>query len=46
MASSCIRGDLDWILGKNSLLREWSGIGTGCPRRWWSHHPWRCSKNI
>jgi len=24
MASSCIRGDLDWILGKISLLKEWS----------------------
>jgi len=31
MASSCIRGGLDWILGKMSLLKEWSGIGTGCP---------------
>ena len=36
----------DWILGKISLLREWSGIGTGCPGKWWSHHPWRCSKNV
>ena len=32
MASSGIRGGLDWILGKISLLKEWSGIGTGCPR--------------
>ena len=38
MASSCIRGGLDWILGKISLLQEWSGIGTGCP--------WRCLKNM
>ena len=22
---------LDWILGKNSLLEDWSGVGTGCP---------------
>jgi len=22
------------------------GIGTGCPGRWWSHHPWRGSKNV
>jgi len=44
-ASSCIRGGSDWILGKISLLNEWSGIGTGCPVKWWSHHPWRCSKN-
>ena len=46
MASSCIRGGLGWILGKISLLKEWSGIGTGCPGRWWSHHSWRCSKNV
>jgi len=39
MASSCTRGGLDWILGKIFLLKEWSGIGTGCPGRWWSHHP-------
>ena len=44
MASSCIIGGLGWILGKISLLKEWSGIGTGCPGKWWSHHPWRCSK--
>jgi len=31
MASSCVRGGLDWILGKISSLKEWSGIGTGCP---------------
>jgi len=31
VASSCVRGDLDWILGKISLLKEWSDIGTGCP---------------
>ena len=22
------------------LLQEWSGTGTGYPRRWWSHWPW------
>jgi len=26
------------------LLKEWSGIRVGCPGRWWSPHPWRCSK--
>jgi len=31
---------------KNSLLKEWSGIGTGCPGKWWSHHRWRGSKNV
>jgi len=33
-------------IGKNFLLKEWSDIGTGCPGKWWSHHPWRCSKNV
>jgi len=46
MASGCVRGGSDWILGKISLLKEWSGIGTGCSGRWWSYHPWRCSKNL
>jgi len=45
MASRCVRGGLDWKLGQISLLKEWSGIGTGCPGKW-SHHPWRCSKNM
>jgi len=31
---------------KHFLAEEWSGTGTGCPGRWWSHHPWRCSKNV
>jgi len=34
------------ILGEISSLKEWSGIGPGCPGRWWSHHPWRHSKNV
>jgi len=46
MASSCVRGGLGWILGKNSSLNEWSGTGTGCPGKWWSLHPCRCSKNV
>jgi len=28
------------------LLKEWSGIGIGCPEKWWSHHSWRCSENV
>ena len=32
-------------LGRISLLKEWSGIGTGYPGMWWSHHPWRL-KNV
>ena len=34
----CIRGGLDWILGNISSLKEWSGIGTGRPGRWWGPH--------
>jgi len=26
MASTCVRGGLDGILGKISLVKEWSGI--------------------
>jgi len=40
----CVRGGLDWVLGNISLLKERSGIGTGCPGQRWSPHPWRCSK--
>jgi len=29
------------ILGKSSPLKEWWGIRTGCPGKWWSYHPWR-----
>jgi len=25
---------------------SWWGTGTGCPGRWWSHCPWRCSRNV
>jgi len=41
MASGFTMPGLDWILGKNSLLEDWSGVGTGCPGQWWSPHPWR-----
>ena len=27
-------------------MKEWSGLGPGCPGRWWSPHPWRGSKNV
>ena len=46
MASSCARGDSGWMLGNTSFSRVWSGTGMGCPGRWWSHCPWRCSINI
>jgi len=32
-----------WLdIRKNFFTKEYSGIGTGCPGKWWSHHPWRC----
>ena len=39
---SCTKRDSGWILGKNSPQKEWWGIGTGCPGRWWNHCLWRC----
>lgn len=27
------------------LNKEWSGIGTDCPGKWRSHHPYRGSRN-
>ena len=35
------RGGLGWILGKTASQKEWSGTGTGCTGKWWSHRPWR-----
>ena len=35
-----------WILGIKFCLKEWSSVRTGCPEKWWSHHPWRCSRNM
>ena len=46
MASSCIRGGLDWISRKMSSLKEWSGTGPGCPGQWWGPRPWRGSKTM
>ena len=43
---NCIGGGLDWIFRNISLLKERSVIGAGCPGKWWSHHPWRGSKNV
>ncbi|XP_075286889.1 uncharacterized protein LOC142362415 [Opisthocomus hoazin] len=31
---------------RKNFFTEWLDIGTGCPGRWWSHHPWRFSKNL
>ena len=46
MASSCAREGSGWMLGNTTSLKGWSGTGMGCPERWWSHRPWRCSKNV
>ena len=46
MGNTMRRGGSDWILGKISLLQEWSGTGPGCPGQWWSPHPWRGSKTV
>jgi len=44
MASSCARGDLDWILGKIPSLKGLSNTGTGCPGKWLSTIPAGISK--
>jgi len=44
MASSCARGGLGWKLGDTSSQKEQSGIGMGCPGRWWSHCSSECLK--
>jgi len=42
-----VRSDASgWILGKMSSQREWWCSGTGCPGRWWNHHPWRCPRTM
>ncbi|KAK4830495.1 hypothetical protein QYF61_011408 [Mycteria americana] len=46
MASSCARGGLDWILGKAFSPKGLLSIGTGCPGKWLSHHPWGCLKDV
>jgi len=40
------QGRFSWILGKISSLKEWSGAWMGCPGRWLSHCPQRCSRNV
>jgi len=46
MASSCAREGSGWTLGNTTSLKGWSGTGMGCPERWCSHWPWRCSKSV
>jgi len=46
MASSCTREASGWTLRNTVSLKGWSGTGMGCPERWWSHQPHRCSRNV
>lgn len=45
MASSCTAGELGLIYRRISSPNEWLSIGTGSLGKWWSLHPWKCSKN-
>ena len=45
-ASSCARAGSDWILAKISSPKGLSSIGTSCPGKWLSHHPWRHFKDL
>jgi len=31
---------------RKNFFTEWPDIGSGCPWKWWSPHPWRCSNNM
>lgn len=46
MASSYIRCGLGWTSAKMPLLKWLSNTGTGCPGKWWNHHPWRYLKTM
>ena len=46
MASSCVRGGLEWILGNFTSLKGLSSIGTGCPGKGLSPHPWGYLKAV
>ena len=46
MTSSCVRRGSGWIRGKIYSQTEWWGSGTGCPGRWWGHHPWGYSRTV
>ena len=46
MASSRTTGGSGWILGRVFSQKEKSGIGTGCPGKWWSHCPCRCVRKV
>lgn len=40
------REGLGQTLGKISSLKGLSNIGTGCPRKWFNHHPWWYLKDV
>ena len=40
------RGSLGWTLEKTPSPKGLSNIGTGCPGRWLSRHPWRYLKDV
>uniref|UniRef100_A0A493SZD0 Reverse transcriptase domain-containing protein n=1 Tax=Anas platyrhynchos platyrhynchos TaxID=8840 RepID=A0A493SZD0_ANAPP len=46
MGLSCARVVLGWILGRTSLPKGLLDIGTGCPGKWWSHHPCGSLKDV
>lgn len=45
MASPCGKRGSGWKSGRITSLKGLLSIGTGCPGRLWSHHPWRCKRN-
>ena len=45
-ASSCAGGDLDWLLGKIPSPKRCSSLGTDCPGKRLSHHPWKHLKGV
>ncbi|KAK4817957.1 hypothetical protein QYF61_003477 [Mycteria americana] len=42
-----LQGRFRWDIKKNlTSLKGLSSIGTGCPGKWLSHHPWRYLKDL
>jgi len=39
-------GDSGWTSRKIPSPKEWSGTEMGCPGKWLSHRPQRCSRTI
>jgi len=35
-----------WTLKEPKKKKCKNFYRTGCPGKWWGHHPWRCSKNM